>query len=268
MEPGAVAPAERMTRIERGGEEVALVLHSSDAGELEQEIGPALRVALENQSLRVALDATLADLQASCARIVAAADARRRVLERDLHDGAQQELIVLAWRLQLVAREFSESGDTASSALLADAAEEARAALDELRDVSHGLHPAILTSDGVEGAFRSLALTAPLAVSVVGSVPRLAPEAETALYAFGVAAVGELADAGAHRVALELDTADGRAMVRVNAPSTVSVLLDPIVADRLGALAGDLSSDGLRARVPLAATAIGVSTDRAAAGRA
>jgi len=101
-----------------------------------------------------------ADLAASRARIVQAGDEERRRLERNLHDGAQQRLVSLALMLRLAARRHSHDAD------LARAGEELTFALEELRELARGIHPAVLTERGLEPAVESLAARAPLPVEV------------------------------------------------------------------------------------------------------
>ena len=100
--------------------------------------GAAARLALENARLNAELRAQLAELRESRARIVAAGDAERRRLERDLHDGAQQRLLALGLALQLL------HDGRADRKLLDDAETELQAALHELRELARGIHPAIL----------------------------------------------------------------------------------------------------------------------------
>jgi signal transduction histidine kinase len=110
------------------------------------------------------------------ARAMAAADAERRRIERDLHDGAQQRLLALATRLRL-------ASDAPSSETVLAAESELQLAIDELRDLAHGTHPAVLTQLGLAGAVRSLAARATVPVTIV-ELPayRLDETAEAAAY--------------------------------------------------------------------------------------
>ncbi|WP_053227009.1 sensor histidine kinase [Solirubrobacter soli] len=105
-----------------------------------------------------------AELRASRARIVAAADAARRRLERDLHDGAQQHLVGLALTLRLARRKVGDDEEAAE--LLDEAIEDLSAATGELRELARGLHPAVLTEGGLEPALRGLAKRATLPVTI------------------------------------------------------------------------------------------------------
>ena len=109
------------------------------------------------------------ELAASRARIVAAGDAERRRLERNLHDGAQQRLVSLALTLRMAARRHGEDGD------LSRAGEELTLALQELRELARGIHPAVLTERGLEPAVSRLASRAPLPVEVESASPSACP---------------------------------------------------------------------------------------------
>jgi PAS domain S-box-containing protein len=132
--------------------------------------------------LNVELQARLEDLSASRARIVAAGDVERRRLERNLHDGAQQRLVTLSVALRL-ALERLEENPGAARELLEGATDEVAVALDELRELARGLHPAVLTEHGLAAAVESLASRIPVPVEIV-EIPseRLAGPIEAAAY--------------------------------------------------------------------------------------
>ena len=115
---------------------------------LARALGSAAKLSVENEALRAEAMAQLHALQASRARIVETADGARRRLERDLHDGAQQRLLALSYDLRL-ARAGADGDDTLVSTLDA-AADEIEAALEELRELAHGIYPAILTEAGLD----------------------------------------------------------------------------------------------------------------------
>jgi signal transduction histidine kinase/DNA-binding CsgD family transcriptional regulator len=126
-------------------------------------------------------DAALAD-PITVARIIAATDAERRRLERDLHDGAQQRLVSLALALRAVEAALTNDPEAARHQL-ASAREELALALDELRDLARGIHPAVLRDRGLGPALAALAARAPVTVQVV-ALPgdRLPEPVETAAY--------------------------------------------------------------------------------------
>jgi signal transduction histidine kinase len=114
-----------------------------------------------------------AELMTSRARIVAASDEARRRIERDLHDGAQQRLVTLALRLRLAAE--APSGQAELGAEIAGVAAELMGVIDDLREISHGIHPAILSKAGLRPALRALgrrsAVPVELDVRVDGRLP-------------------------------------------------------------------------------------------------
>ena len=121
-------------------------------------------------------------LAASRARVVAAGDAERRRLERNLHDGAQQRLVALAIGLRIVDRLVDRDPEQARAALTR-ANEELTATLAELRELARGLHPAVLSDHGLEPAIRSLMQRAPLPVELTFEAgERLADAVEVAAY--------------------------------------------------------------------------------------
>ena len=173
-------PGRAMTLLERGGERVGAVIHDpalNDDQALVEAACAAAGLALENERLQAEVRARLADVQASRARIVEAADAERRRVERNLHDGAQQRLVTLALALRMARGRLGRDAEpTVSAALLDEAADELQRALQELRELAGGLHPAILGEEGLEGALDSLAERAPLPVELHVRAPRRLPQ--------------------------------------------------------------------------------------------
>ncbi len=137
----------------------------------------ALSVRLKAERL-----ATSRELRASRQRIVVSAEDERRRLERDLHDGAQQRLIALRIQLGLAA-EIVAQEPQAGSRLLSELAGEAQGALDELRDLVHGIYPPVLVEDGLEAAIEALAHDTPLHTRLdLPGMGRHEPEVEAAVY--------------------------------------------------------------------------------------
>jgi signal transduction histidine kinase len=173
-----------VSEIERDGERTAAVIHNAsllDHPELVRAAGAAAALALENERLDAELRARYDELRASRARLVAAGDAARRRLERDLHDGAQQRFVALALALRL-ARNGVDAGSS-TAALLDGAMAELSAGLAELRELARGIHPAVLSERGLEPALKGLVARSPvpaqLSSTLTGRVP---PAVETAAY--------------------------------------------------------------------------------------
>ncbi len=159
--------------------------HLLDDPGLVASVVAATRLAVENEQLHAEVEAQLAEVQASRARIVTAGDAERRRLERDLHDGAQQRLVALSLALRRTRTKVGHSTDPDIAESLDEAGLMVRAALDELRELARGIHPAVLTEAGLGGAITTLAAGAPVTVEVA-ALPsrRLPPDIEAAAYFF------------------------------------------------------------------------------------
>ena len=122
------------------------------------------------------------ELRLSRARVVAASDAERRRIERDLHDGAQQHLISLAVHIGL-ARDLADADPVEAKAALAQAAAETQEALDRLRDLAHGIYPQLLLERGLGDALRAVVDRPPLHARIETIVPdRYPPEVEATVY--------------------------------------------------------------------------------------
>ncbi len=141
----------------------------------------------------------VSDLRDARSRIIEAADAERRRIERDLHDGAQQRLVALALNLRMAEKRAAE-GDPQAAELVRGAGEEASLALKELRDLARGIHPAILTNRGLAAALDDLAGRATVPVEVTAPRERLPEAVEAAIY-FVVSEC--LANVGKHAQAQE-----------------------------------------------------------------
>ncbi len=164
----------------------ALIYDSSlvDEGQLVDTAAAAVHLALQNARLQVQLRAQLEEVRQSRARLVEAADGERQRVERDLHDGAQQQLVTLLLSLQATKAEAMRRSDFETATLIDANIASLREALGELRELARGIHPTILTQAGLVPAIRSLTERCPIPVDVTGELgdPRLAPPLETALY--------------------------------------------------------------------------------------
>jgi signal transduction histidine kinase len=212
------------------------------------------------------MEARVDEMRSGQARIIEAADAARRRIERDLHDGAQQRLVALSLKLGMARKRLEAEGSDAGT-LVAEAHEESKLALVELRDLARGIHPAILTERGLGPAIEELASRATVPV-YVEELPdaRLPSPAEAAAYfvvAECLANVAKYARAGEATVRARREV--GRVVVEVVDDGIGGA--DPVsgsglrgLADRVEALGGLLtvaSARGqgttVRAEIPLAA---------------
>jgi signal transduction histidine kinase len=174
-----------VTVLERAdGSRIAALVHDSSLYEqrdLLRDVAAAASIALENARLQAELRVRLDELRGSRVRIIEAADTERRRLERDLHDGAQRRLVTLSMSLGLLERRLAD--DPEARALVVEAKREAVGSLQELRDLAHGIHPAVLTSHGLEAALESLAAGASVHVGLdVRLAARLPETTEAAAY--------------------------------------------------------------------------------------
>jgi signal transduction histidine kinase len=237
-----------VTRVERDGELLAVLVDDpaivEDDPGLIEAVGSVARLALENERLAAQVRAQLDEVRASRQRIVEAADAERRRLERDLHDGAQQRLVALAMRLD-VARQAAG----ASSELLDQATTELRAAVAEVRDLARGLHPTILIEAGLGPAVGALAERAAIPITVEAPAERFSAPVEAAAYFVVAEAIANTTKyAGASHVTVTVTATDGRLRVAIRDDGSGGA--DPAggtglrgLTDRVAALGGRLRVD-------------------------
>jgi signal transduction histidine kinase len=211
-----------VTVIERGDAIVAVVEHDADLDPdlLDREVGAAARLAVDNERLEATVHARLRELRASRARIVEAGDAARSRLERDLHDGAQQRLLALSFELRLVGAALARvEVPEASRAAIEQAVEETDLALADLRDLARGIHPVVLTEDGLEGALASLAESAGVPLVVRGGgTDRCTAQSELAGYLAVVEAVRQAEAQGIEHVDVAVEQSEGSVRVVVAGP--------------------------------------------------
>jgi signal transduction histidine kinase len=188
------------TLVDRDGARLAALVHDpalEEQPELLASVGAAAGIALENGRLHAEQRAHLEELRGSRARVIEAGQRERQRLERDLHDGAQQRLIALSLELSRLERRLA--GDADAQARLDEARGEIALSLEELRAVSRGLHPAVLSGHGLEVALESIAAHAPvpvrLTVELAGRLPELIEVAAYYVVSEGLANIGKHAQA-------------------------------------------------------------------------
>jgi signal transduction histidine kinase len=173
------------TAVEHDGEPVAMLVHAASLAEepeLLRAVGGAAGLALENERLDAQLRASVQELRASRARLVESTDAARRRIERDLHDGAQQQLVALALALRRT-RSRLDSDPSAAGVMLDAAMSDLDGAMRELRELARGIHPAVLADHGLGPALEALAQRVPLPVEIIPLPEDRLPEpVEAAVY--------------------------------------------------------------------------------------
>ncbi|MFD4193691.1 PAS domain-containing sensor histidine kinase [Amycolatopsis thermoflava] len=239
---------------------------------LQLDDGPGLVYAFTDLTERHATERMVRERDAAQVRAVESRAAQRRIVEtttevrrqmaRDLHDGVQQRLVALLIGLQLAREELPPGvGD-----LVDDAVGQAQAAIDDLRDLVAGIHPAILTSRGLLPAVEALAARTPLPVVITGNLPRrLPPTIEVnAYFVVSEAITNAVKHAGATGITVDLHCDGATLTLEVSDDGAGGANLDGTgsgligLADRVTALDGDfaLSSPpgggtSLRATIPL-----------------
>ena len=266
--PPATSRSRAVTEIERESVPVAAIVHDAallDEPGLVRAAGAAAALALENERLEAELKARVAELQASRAKVIEVGFSERRALERNLHDGAQQRLVALSLQLGLAKSKLREDPDVAER-ILEGARTELASALEELRELARGIHPAILTDRGLAPALEALASRAPVPVEI-DAVPdsRMPMPVEAVAYFVVAESLTNMAKyADAEYASVRVLRENGYAVVKIEDngiggadPSAGSGLRG--LADRLAALDGRLEVDSppgvgttVRARIPCA----------------
>ncbi|MGH4024733.1 MAG: sensor histidine kinase [Pseudonocardiaceae bacterium] len=247
--PAADEDSRVTTLVERDGTRIAALVHDpvvSDEPQLLEAVCAAAGFALENERLQAELRARVDELAASRTRLVQVADAERRRLERNLHDGAQQRLVAVSMSLGRAASTLL-TNPAAAGAALGEARATLTTALQELRELSRGLHPSGLAEHGLAAALEELVWTTPLPVTLrCRTEGRLAESVETtAYYVVAEALTNVVKHADATRACIDVAHRDATLIVTVTDdghggadPADGSGLRG--LADRVHALGGTL----------------------------
>ena len=247
-----------VTVLERDGQPVAALVHDRSLENdpaLVSAVAAAASLAIENERLHADARARLAEVRESRARLVTVADAERRRLERDLHDGAQQSLVALALSLNTV-RDRLDSGrvDDVRDAVTG-AEQQLRAALAELRELAAGIRPAILTDAGLGPALEALAERVAVPVTMRVDLDGRLPDAVEAAAYFAVceALVNVAKHARARSAVVDVSGQNSRLRVRIEDDGAGGAGLGSGsglrgLVDRITALDGSFSVDSPRGR--------------------
>jgi len=240
--------------------------------EVSRELGVALKKAHLDASLQDSVEQLrqrAAELQASRGRLVAAADAERRRIERNLHDGAQQHLVALSVKVRLLEQQAERDPERAKL-LMNQLQDDVKSAIEELRSLAHGIYPPLLSSAGLGVAMSAACRRAPLPASLdADGVGRHAPEIESAVYFCCLEALQNAAkyagtEASAHvRIwedasALLFEVSDDGAGFVIGGHTDGAGLTN--MRDRLGAVGGTLQVESgdrgtcIRGVVPMSET--------------
>jgi signal transduction histidine kinase len=240
---GPPAPGGYLILPDASGPELRLLLaRRADPGEVLAGLTPATRWTLRNAQLAAVARARLAEIQASQRRIVAASDAERRRIERDLHDGAQQRLVSVAFHLRVALA----GADPATSAQLTSAEAEVRDALVHLRQLAHGIFPSVLANEGLAAALDELvaASDVPATLTIRVDDVDVADAQAMAAYATVVAALDAAQrPSAATRAQISVIQDGDMITVRVGVTGDDGIVVPDCTeaADRVGALGGRLT---------------------------
>ena len=234
--------------VERDGRELGMLVYDpslDDDPELVAAVAAAAAISLDDVRLQAESQDRLAELRASRERLVAAGDAERRRLERNLHDGAQARLVSVALQLHVIKTRL-RSDPALAEELLTSAGDELSASLEELRELARGIHPAVL-NHGLDAALDSLAARAGVATTVSFESPERLPEpVELAAYFVACEALANVAKyARATTASVRVSRRDGMAVIEIaddgvgGADETAGTGLRGL-ADRVAALDGTL----------------------------
>ena len=257
------------TAVEHGGRRVAAIIHDAELEarpELVEAAAAGAVLALGNEQLKADLRARLEELRASRKRIVEASIDARKQLERDLHDGAQQQLVSLSVDLQVLQARIT---DATTLELLEATRAKLGDALANLRELARGIHPALLTDRGLTPALEAVARRSPVPVVLKIDLPQRPPASlESAAYFLVSEALTNVAKyAEASVVDVFVTEADGLLAIEIvddgiggADPSRGSGLRG--LSDRIAALDGQLKIDDapaggtrISATIPLGQTA-------------
>jgi signal transduction histidine kinase len=239
-----------VTMIERAGRRIAALVHDPALREDQHLVDSACAAAaleIENQRLQAELRAQLEEVEASRARIVEAGQEERRRIERDLHDGTQQRLVSIAMTLGLADSKLS-SDPARAGMLVKEAKGHLSEALEELRDLSQGIHPGILTERGLPAALAELVQRVHMPIVLDVSLTERLPDRveEAAYYVVSEALTNVVKYAHASKGHIQVERWNGVARVRVSddgmggAEATRGSGLRGL-RDRVEALGGQLS---------------------------
>jgi signal transduction histidine kinase len=246
--PLALVPTElspdQVTPIRIGPETVALAIHAPRGeGAVVPELGPAVRLAADNERLLASIRHEMLELRASRTRIVEAGDVARHRLERDLHDGAQQRMLGVLHQLSMARSAAEEAGEQDSATRIDRAALAAGETIDGLRRLARGLHQSVLTEAGLSAALEALADESPIPVAIdAPGDARYPASTEAAAWRLASRLIAAADRAGACDILVRTREEDGHLVVTIVIGGMPGVLDTESLADHVGAAGGELAS--------------------------
>ncbi len=241
-------PGDRVVPIQHGGQllgALSITKGKGDAvtdadGRLLDDVAAGAGVLVRNLRLNAELAERADELRRSRRRLVAAHDAERHRLERDLHDGAQQQVVAVKVKLGIARTLAEREGADQVAVMVASLADTTQEAVDGMRAVAHGIYPPLLEAEGLEVALLAARRTVPIPVEVVVSgVGRCERAVEEGVYFAVLDAVGRGVDVGASRAVVSLTGTDDTVGFTIDVDAPVGDLT--AVVDRVDALDGTLA---------------------------
>jgi signal transduction histidine kinase len=212
-----------------------------DDRELLSDVAAGAGLLLRNISLNRELEERAEEVRASRRRLIAAQDAERHRLERDLHDGAQQQVVALKVKLGIARTIAEREGADEIAARVSTLAEETQQAVDALRAVAHGIYPPLLESEGLESTLRALPRTSslPLVIDISG-LTRYDRQTEETVYFSVLETVERARMAGASGMRVALTQGGGELVLVVDLARVGEIDLTPVI-DRVDAVGGSVT---------------------------
>jgi len=212
--------------------------------ELVDDVAASAGLVLRNEALNRQLEERAIQVRESRQRLIAAQDTERRRLERDLHDGAQQQVVALKVKLGLAQKLAGREGADDLAQSIATLSDETQEAVDAMRVVAHGIYPPLLEAEGLKAALTALQRTSPLSLTVVnGDLERYDQRIEQTAYFFVSESVDRAHMAGAHAVHVDVGNVNGELTITVDHDGRTTVSDIASAADRIDAFGGRSTTD-------------------------
>jgi signal transduction histidine kinase len=244
----SVIPGDRVVAIRHHGEVLGALSMVKGRGDsvsgadekVLADVAAGAGVLVRNIGLNAELEERAEQLRVSRRRLVAAQDAERHRLERDLHDGAQQQVVALKVKLGIARTLAEREGADQVAGLVASLSETTQEAVDGMRAVAHGIYPPLLESDGLEAALGAARRTVPIPVEIgTAALGRFGRPMEETVYFAAVGSLAQAVNGGATSATISLSCGEGMVefvVLHDGQPGDLSA-----VRDRVEAFGGELN---------------------------
>ena len=209
-----------------------------------QDIAAGAGLLLRNIRLNAELAERVQDVRASRRRLIAAHDAERHRLERDLHDGAQQQVVALKVKLGLAKAIAEQEGAQELALAVASLADETQNAVDQMRELAHGIYPPLLEAEGLSAAMKAAVRSADIPVHLeIADMDRYSRQVEETAYFCMTEMIGEAVMAGATHAAVLIQGENDGMTFKITYDVAAHSLDTTTLTDRIDAAEGTLKSD-------------------------